>query len=189
MIIKYLKYSLLFVLSALALAADQAAADALIAQSREAMAAQDHKQALELARQATVAAPDYAKAFSHLGTAYALRIGEVNFMNQAMMSGQMLGAYEKSVELDRNHISGYIGLARYYSNAPAIAGGSLDKAESYAREVAQRIDWLGANELALIAEKRGEKAAAAALFRQSLAGNPNLGEAQAGLARVTAETE
>ena len=138
MIIKYLKYSLLFVLSALALAADQAAADALIAQSREAMAAQDHKQALELARQATVAAPDYAKAFSHLGTAYALRIGEVNFMNQAMMSGQMLGAYEKSVELDRNHISGYIGLARYYSNAPAIAGGSLDKAESYAREVAQR---------------------------------------------------
>lgn len=191
---KYLKYALLFACCTLSAVADRAEADTLIAQTliaqtREALGAKENKLAVDLAKQATAAAPDYAEAFSTLGTAYAMRIGEVNFMAQAMMSSQMLSAYQKSVELDPNHIGGYIGLARFYSNAPAIAGGSLDKAEDYAREVEKRVGWLGANELALIAEKRGDNVSAAELFRTALAGNPNYGEAQAGLARVTTKAD
>ena len=33
-----------------------------------------------------------------------------------------------SVEIDPDHLPGYIGLSRYYQSAPAIAGGSMEKA-------------------------------------------------------------
>jgi Tfp pilus assembly protein PilF len=61
----------------------------------------------------------------------------------------------------------------------------LDKATDYANEVKKRLAWLGEVELGLIAEKRGDKAAAADHFRAALAGNPQHGEAIAALERVT----
>ena len=55
-------------------------------------------------------------------------MGEVNFMQQGMLAGRMLAAFKRSVEIDPDHLPGYIGLSRYYQSAPAIAGGSMEKA-------------------------------------------------------------
>jgi tetratricopeptide (TPR) repeat protein len=43
------------------------------------------------------------------------------------------GALEKAVELDPNHVMAQRGLVDFYSQAPAIAGGSKDKAETHAK--------------------------------------------------------
>jgi hypothetical protein len=49
-------------------------------------------------------------------------------MQQAMLSGKLRRAFERCVELDPKNLDGLIGLTRYFSNAPEIAGGSLVKA-------------------------------------------------------------
>jgi len=130
------------------------------------------KEAIDLAEKAVAAQPDRADFQSNLGIILGQRAGEVSFMQQALLAGRMLGAFKKSVALDPNHIPGLIGLARYYMNAPAIAGGSRDKAEEYAREVGKRVPQLGTLELAGIAEHFGDHPRALELFAQASAADP-----------------
>ena len=165
--------------------AEATAAD-LASQAQELLAAKDAKGAITLYEEAIKADPTNAKLQTDYANALGVRINEVNFMVKGMIAGKMLKAYQTSVEIDPNHIIGWIGLSRYYHNAPPIAGGSLDKATSYANEVKKRVAWLGEVELGLIAEKRGEKETAADHFRAALEGNPKHGEAIAALERVTA---
>lgn len=170
-------------------AADEtASATELAAQAEEALAAKDAKAAVQLYEKALAADPDDAKLQTDYANALAVRINEVNFMAKGMIAGKMLKAYERSVELDPNHVVGWIGQCRYYLNAPPIAGGSADKAEKFANEVMARVPFLGHVELGLVAEKRGDKAKAAEHFQAALDLMPDHGEAQAGLKRVTAET-
>ena len=158
----------------------------LVAQANELLAADDAKGAVKLYEQAVKAKPTDAKLQTDYAMALSVRINQVNFMAKGMIAGKMLNAYNTAVELDPTHVTGWIGLSRYYHNAPPIAGGSLEKATSYANKVMELVPFLGEVELALIAEKGGDKAAAADHFRASLEGNPNHGEAIAGLKRVTA---
>ena len=140
---------------------------ALLARRR--LQQQRSKEAVELLERAVAAQPDRAELQSQLGTALSQRIGEVSFVHQAMISGKMRAAFEKSLALDPNHVPGLVGLARYYTNAPAIAGGSLEKAEEYAREVEKRDAFGGAFEMGLIREHGEKWAEAAAYYRQAVA--------------------
>ena len=173
----------------IAQAADEAvSSEQLVAQAKEALAAQDSKTAVKLYEQALATSPDDAQLQTDYANALAVRINEVNFMAKGMIAGKMLKAYERSVEIDPNHIVGWIGQCRYYLNAPPIAGGSADKAEKFADEVMVRVPFLGHVELALVAEKRGDNAKAAEHFEAALELRPDHGEAIAGLKRVTAES-
>lgn len=96
-----------------------------------------------------------AEYFSALGIAISERMRELPFMEQGQYAGQFRKALAKSVELDPNHLPGLIGLARYYANAPEIAGGSLNKAKDYAQRVHALQPFLGSLELGTVAE-RGE---------------------------------
>lgn len=122
------------------------------------------KEAIELAEKAVQADAQRAEFHSQLGAVLGQRTGEVNVMQQAMLSGRMLSAFRKSIEIDPEHVAGYVGLARYYSNVPAIAGGSREKAEGYAREVEKRHPVLGIGELARVAEKFDDLERAYALW-------------------------
>ncbi len=133
------------------------------------------KEAVALADQAVAAQPNRADYQSNLGVILSQRTGEVSFMQQALLAGRMLGAFKKSVALDPNHLPGYIGLARYYTNAPAIAGGSRETAEKYAHEVEQRVPQLGTLELAYIAEHFDDAPRAFGLFAKAAATDPNNG--------------
>src|ERR1035437_1609288 len=116
------------------------------------LAQRNASQAIKLAEKATALDATKPEYFSQLGMALGQRIGEVSFMEQALMSGKLRKAFAKAVELDPNNISGLVGLARFYASAPEIAGGSSEKAKEFALRV-QRLDpFLGELELGGVAE-------------------------------------
>ena len=121
--------------------------------SIERLQQKDAKGAVEYAEQATKADATKPEYFSQLGIALSQHMNEVNFMQKAMLASKLRKAFEKSVELDANHISGLIGLTRFYANAPEIAGGSLEKAAGFATRVQQLNPFLGEVELGRVAEK------------------------------------
>jgi tetratricopeptide (TPR) repeat protein len=143
-----------------------AAALNLLSQLR--IAQKRNKEAVEAAEAATKAEPTNATHFAQLGMAIGARMGEVGFMQMAMMSGRMKGAFEQAVQLDPKNLNALVGLSRYYSNAPEIAGGSLTKAAEYAERVKAELPFLGEAELGRIAEKKGDLTAALQHFEASL---------------------
>lgn len=135
--------------------------------------AKDFKAAMELAEQATKADATKPEYFSQLGIAISQRMNEVNFMQMAIMSARMRKAFEKSIELDPNHIAGLIGLCRYYSNAPEIAGGSLERAKEFAERVRKLVPFQGEIELGDVARKGEAYAEALPHYEAALALRPD----------------
>lgn len=147
-----------------------AAALNLLSQLR--LAQKRAKDAIAAAEAATRAEPTNAAHFAQLGVAISARMGEVEFMQMAMLSGRMKRAFEKAVELDPKNLNALVGLTRYYSNAPEIAGGSLVKAAEFARRVKAELPFLGEAELGRIAEKKGDLPLALQHYEASLALRP-----------------
>jgi Flp pilus assembly protein TadD len=169
------------------IATAQIDAAALHQQSIERLQQKNTKEAVELAEQATKADSTKAEYFSQLGTALGQRMGEIGFMQQAMMSGKLKKAFEKSVALDPNHVAGLIGLARFYTNAPEIAGGSFVKAAEFATRVQQLNPFLGELELANIANKDEQYAAALAHYEAAAKLKPDQAGVQLGCGRMLAK--
>jgi len=134
---------------------------------------QNLKEAVAAYEQAAKLDPTQAEYFSALGIALSQRMGEMNFMQQAMTAGKMKKAFEKSVALEPKHVAGLIGMARYYSNAPEIAGGSLEKARTYAERVKAIVPFLGEAEYGNIAEKGEDFGGALAHYESSLKLRPD----------------
>lgn len=154
--------------AATATAAPPADAAALHQQSLESAKEKKFKEAVDFADQATKADATKPEYYSQLGIALSQRMSEVNFMQMAALSGRMKKAFEKSLELDPNHVSGLIGLARFYANAPEIAGGSLERAAEYAARLQKLNPLLGELELGRIAEKGEQYAEALAHYDAAL---------------------
>jgi tetratricopeptide (TPR) repeat protein len=130
------------------------------------------KEAIELMERAAKIDPRRPDYQSRLGVAIAQRMGEINFMQQAVLAGRMCAAFKRSVEIDPNHVPGYIGLSRYYQNAPAIAGGSMQKAIVYAEEARKLDAFSGALELGFIAERQGQLDQALGHYLEALCIHP-----------------
>lgn len=147
----------------------------------------NYKEAVELAEQATKADPTKPEYFSQLGIALSQRLNEVNFMQMPAISTKMRKAFEKSVELDPRHIPGLIGLARFYTNAPEIAGGNMEKAAEVATRLQKVNPLLGELELGRIAEKNEQPAEALAHFEAALQLKPGHISALLGAGRQLAQ--
>ena len=63
-----------------------------------------------------------------LGNAIGTAIQDANVFKQGMMAPKIKASYEKTVALDPNNIGAYQGLISYYSQAPSVVGGGIDKA-------------------------------------------------------------
>jgi Flp pilus assembly protein TadD len=167
-----------------AVSAVPADAAALNKQSIESLQQKKAKEAVEFAEQATKADPAKPEYFSQLGVALSQRMNEVNFIQMAALSSKLKKAFEKSVELDPNHVPGLFGLSRFYTNAPEIAGGSLEKAAEFAARV-QKIDpFLGAIELGNIASKDEKYPDALAHYEAAAQLKPGHAGVQTGCGRV-----
>lgn len=142
------------------------------------------KEAVEFAEQATKADPTKPEYFSQLGIALSQRMNEVNFLQMAGLSSKLKKAFEKSLELDPNHVPGLIGLSRFYTNAPEIAGGSLVKAAEFATRVQKLDPFLGAIELGNIASKDEKYTEALAHYEAAAKLKPGHAGVQAGCGRV-----
>lgn len=142
------------------------------------------KEAVVFAEKAVAAAPSDARMHSNLGRTLSVRIGEVNFLHQGLLAGRMREAFEKSIELDPEHMDGYFGLARYFANAPAIVGGGREPAERYAHEIEKRNAQLGTLELARIAERFEDPAGALVLYTKAASAQPGDPAIEESLGRV-----
>lgn len=72
-----------------------------------------------------------------LGQAYASDARESSFFTQAILAPKILDQFEKTVELDPDHIGGRIGMANFYMQAPGIMGGDIDKALEQGRKLVE----------------------------------------------------
>jgi Flp pilus assembly protein TadD len=106
-----------------------------------------------------------------------------NMNTQAMFAPKMKRALEQSVTVDPNHVPG-LGLVRYYTNAPEIAGGSLEKARDIAKRLEALNPFLGAVELGQIAEQAEEYAAALTHFDVASKLQPDNASAHAAAGRM-----
>lgn len=61
--------------------------------------------------------------------------GDANFFKQATLAPKMKGAWERALELDPKSIEARQSLILYYQQAPAIAGGSTERAIELANEI------------------------------------------------------
>lgn len=158
-------------LAALA-AAEPADVEACTVLAQHKLAAKESKEAVRLMERATAAEPDRAALHALLGQALGQRIGEVTFIQQGLMSGKLRRAFARAIELEPNNLTGLIGLAYYHLNAPAIAGGSSQKALEYAGRVAAVEPFNGALLHGEISARGEAWAEAAGHYRAALALQP-----------------
>lgn len=90
-------------------------------------------EAVTEAERATTLAPAEARHHLLLGRALSERIHQLPVFNKLPMARRIEAAFLRAVELDPASIEGQTALARYYSEAPPIAGGDVVKAEHHAR--------------------------------------------------------
>lgn len=70
-----------------------------------------------------------------LGNAMGNVASTANVLRQGLLASKMKAAWEKAVELDPKRLSPRFALIEYYTQAPSMMGGSMEKAESTAREI------------------------------------------------------
>lgn len=140
--------------------------------------------AIELLERATKLDATNADLFAALGMAVGARMSQVSFMQQAMLSMKLKKAFSKAVELDPHNVSGLIGLARFYTNAPEIAGGSVEKAREFAARVKQIVPFLGELEYGNIAEHHEDYAGALPHYEAAALAAPRNPDPHLAAARV-----
>jgi tetratricopeptide (TPR) repeat protein len=99
--------------------------------------------ALKRMRRAVELSPNTAIYQFWLGSAAFDRIDDVNMLSKVSLASEGRKALEKAVELDPNYLPARIGLAQYYLQAPAMAGGSVDKAKAQAEAMLRLADHAG----------------------------------------------
>lgn len=144
-------------------------------------------EAIELSEKAVKLDASKADYFAQLGLAYAARMGEISFLQQAFVSGKLKKAFEKAVALDPHHLTGLIGLSRFYAGAPEIAGGSLEKAGEFAERVRKLNPFLGEMELGRVAERGEDFAGALARYEAAVGLQPSHAGAQTACGRMLAQ--
>jgi tetratricopeptide (TPR) repeat protein len=118
------------------------------------------EQAQELFERAAELQPSFADGHVWLATACFGRIGDVGMLSKMSLASKGRGGYEKAVSLDPNNVAGRVGLAEFYLQAPAIAGGSEEKAKTMGNELlglpGKRGEFQGRLVLAGIAGKKSD---------------------------------
>lgn len=76
-----------------------------------------------------------ADYFNWLGNTYGTIAQEANVIRQGMLAPKMKSAWEKAIALDARNIGARQSLISFYTQAPALMGGSMDKAKEMARQI------------------------------------------------------
>lgn len=91
--------------------------------------------AVSEAEKAVDLAPERAEHHLMLGRALSERIHQIPVFSKLPMARRLHDAFVRAVELDPKSVEGHTALARYYSEAPPVAGGDRTKAEHHARRL------------------------------------------------------
>ncbi len=88
-----------------------------------------------------------------LGREYGEKAAAVNPLSAASLARKAKAEFEQAVKLDPSNVQAHADLAEYYTDAPSIMGGGLDKARDQASQVAKYDEATSHWILALVAEK------------------------------------
>jgi len=98
-------------------------------------------------------APDNAMYHLWLGREYGEKAAAANPLPAASLARKTKAEFEQAVKLDPGNVQAHADLAEYYTDAPSIMGGGIDKARDQAAQVAKYDQATSHWILALIAEK------------------------------------
>jgi tetratricopeptide (TPR) repeat protein len=110
-------------------------------------------------------------AYYHLWLARELgqKAASANPMSAAALARKAKNEFERAVQLDPSSVEARLDLAQYYTEAPAIMGGGLDKAREQAAQVAKQNSAKSHLILARVAEKEKQFPEAESQLRQAIA--------------------
>lgn len=113
-------------------------AEARILQARLLLQQGKGDDAVDAASEAADLAPASAQAHYWLGNAYGYQITRVGTLSQGFMAPKLRDAFERAITLDPDLHDARSSLVEFYLQAPAMVGGSVDKARAQAAELAKR---------------------------------------------------
>jgi len=112
-----------------------------IEQGRAAINRGDSDAAIELLEKSIAQGPPSAEAHFQLGRAYLSKVQQLGMMSAMTYGPKAKGEFERAVTLDPKHLEARLGLVQFYAAAPAMMGGSPEKALEQA-EAIKAIDGL-----------------------------------------------
>lgn len=130
------------------------------------------KKAAEYAEQAIQLNPNKASYHLLRGATLGNIAQNSNMLKAMTMVGDIRGAFEKAVQLEPANRDAFMALFGYYTNAPAIAGGGLDKAQALAERTTVLDPSRGHYLKGVLQQRRKDPGGAQAEYRQALAADP-----------------
>jgi len=118
-------------------------------------------------------APQQAKFQNAVGDACGLAAQKANIFAKLGWAKRCLAAYERAVELEPQNPAWRWSLIGYYTNAPCIAGGGMDKAYAQATEIRRLDPASGRVAFATLYLADGHQAAAFEEFEPVLRDSPD----------------
>jgi tetratricopeptide (TPR) repeat protein len=119
-----------------------------------------------------------------LGNALGDQAQHANKLKMPFLARRVKAEFERAVELDPSSVDGRHGLIQFYSHAPGVMGGSLEKAKEQAREIEKVNPMRGHWELASLLENENKDTAGAEReYAASLAAAPDSAFAYSNLAQ------
>jgi tetratricopeptide (TPR) repeat protein len=121
--------------------------------SRAYYAIEQWDNAVKNGERAASLSPDNAMYHLWLGREYGEKASASSALSAASLARKTKNEFELAVKLDPANVQAHADLAEYYTDAPSIMGGGIDKARDQATQVAQYDQATSHWILALIAEK------------------------------------
>jgi tetratricopeptide (TPR) repeat protein len=108
-----------------------------------------------------------------LGNALGEQASHTNKLKLPFLARRVKGEFDKAVELDPTSWEARHGLIQFYSQAPGVMGGSMDKAKEQAREIAKIDAIRGHLEMAALLERDKDVAGAEREFNAVVSAAPD----------------
>lgn len=102
---------------------------------RIAFDARQYEEALEFFEEAVDENEKVADYQEWMGNAMGNVARDANMFRQGLLAPKMKTAWETAIQLDPKRLGPRFSLIEYYTQAPAVMGGSMEKAEATAREI------------------------------------------------------
>jgi tetratricopeptide (TPR) repeat protein len=143
-------------------------AESLNQLSRAYYAMERWDEAVKYGERAVSLDPDNSNYHLWLGREYGRKAAHANPLAAAGLARKAKNQFERAVQLDPSNVPAHVDLAEYYTEAPAIMGGGLDKARDQAAQVQKYDPAMSSLILARVAAKDGQYAEAETQFHAAI---------------------
>jgi tetratricopeptide (TPR) repeat protein len=151
-------------------------AESLHLLSRVYYATEHWDEAVKCGERAVILRPSDAYYHLWLAREYGEKAANSNPMTAAATARKAKNEFERAVQLDPLNVEARLDLAQYYTEAPTVMGGGMDKARDQAAQVAKYNSAKSHLMLARVAEKEKQFPEAESQLRQATAEAKDLAE-------------